>query len=120
MLTLSEAAELLRIDANELEQIALRNEVPARRIGSSLRFNREALLAWVNGDWGRIATIEPPDAAARREALASAQQAPETPGIPLTAQELEQTKGAGMVVAQADTCAECEPTAHRQRRNADR
>jgi excisionase family DNA binding protein len=101
VLTLSEAAELLRIDANELEQITLRNEVPARRIGSSLRFNREALLAWVNGDWGRIATIEPPDAASRREALASAQQAAEMPGATLTQQELEQTKGAGMVVAQA-------------------
>ena len=32
VLTLSEAAELLRIDAEELEQIAVRNEVPARRI----------------------------------------------------------------------------------------
>jgi excisionase family DNA binding protein len=101
VLTLSEAAELLRIDAPELEQIALRNEVPARRIGSSFRFNREALLAWVNGDWGRIATIEPPDAAVRREALASAQQMSATPGISLTPQELGQTKGAGMVVAQA-------------------
>ena len=101
VLTLSEAAELLRIDAEELEQIAVRNEVPARRIGSSFRFSREALLAWVNGEWGRIATIEPPDAASRREALASAQQMPATPGISLTPQELEQTKGAGMVVAQA-------------------
>jgi excisionase family DNA binding protein len=72
VLKLDEAAELLRIETEELEQIALRNEVPARRIGSSFRFNREALLAWVNGDWGRIATIEPPDAGTRRAALASA------------------------------------------------
>ena len=104
VLTLGEAAELLRIDANELEQIALRNEVPTRRIGSSFRFNREALLAWVNGDWGRIATIEPPDAATRRDALASAQQM-STPGISLTPQELGQTKGAGMVVAQVAAAA---------------
>jgi excisionase family DNA binding protein len=101
VLTLSEAAELLRIDAEELEQIAVRSEVPARRVGSSFRFSREALLAWVNGEWGRIATIEPPDAASRRKALASVQQMPTAPGISLTPQELEQTKGAGMVVAQA-------------------
>lgn len=100
VLTLSEAAELLRIDVGELEQLALRNDVPARRIGSSFRFNREALLAWVNGDWGRIATIEPP-AAARREALASVEQMPVTPRISLTPQELGQTRGTGMVVAQA-------------------
>lgn len=101
VLMLSEAAELLRIDATELEQIALRNEVPARRIGSDWRFNREALLAWVNGDWGRIATIEPPDAATRRQALARAEAVPAAPTVSLTPQELEQTKGAGMVVAQA-------------------
>ena len=101
VLTLDVAAELLRIETEELEQIALRNEVPARRIGSSFRFNREALLAWVNGDWGRIATIEPPDAATRRAALASAEQMPATPGVTLAPQELGQTRGTGMVVAQA-------------------
>ena len=101
VLTLDEAAELLRIGSHELEQIALRNEVPARRIGSSFRFNREALLAWVNGDWGRIATVEPPDAATRRAALASAEQMPATPGVTLAPQELGQTRGTGMVVAQA-------------------
>jgi excisionase family DNA binding protein len=101
VLTLDEAAELLRIDSHELEQIALRNEVPARRIGSSFRFNREALLAWVNGDWGRIATIEPPDAATREAALANAEQMPATHGLILAPQELGQTRGTGMVVAQA-------------------
>jgi excisionase family DNA binding protein len=100
VLTLSEAAELLRIDANELDQLASRSELPARRIGTAWRFNREALLAWINGDWGRIATIEPPESAAR-QALASVQQPPAGPGVSLTQQELAQTKGTGMVVAQA-------------------
>jgi excisionase family DNA binding protein len=103
VLTLSEAAELLRIDADELEQIALRNEVPARRIGSSFRFNREALLAWVNGEWGRIATIEPPDAASRRRAVAEAKEPQAARGMSLTPQELGRTIGAGMVAAQAPT-----------------
>ena len=111
VLTLSEAAELLRIDPNELEQIALRNGVPARRIGSSFRFNREALLAWVNGDWGRIAIIEPPDEAVRRQALASAQPMPDAAGVQLTQQELEQTKGAGMVIAQDETPSASAPSA---------
>ena len=100
VLTLSEAADLLRIDSTELDQLALRSEIPARRIGSEWRFNREALLAWVNGDWGRIATIEPPGSAPR-QALTSVQQAPAAPGVSLTRQELAQTKGTGMVVAQA-------------------
>ena len=99
VLTLSEAAELLRVDSGELEQLASRSEVPARRIGSSWRFNRDALLAWVNGDWGRIATIEPPNGQDTPLSIAP----PETgvAGLVLTPRELEQTKGAGMVVAQA-------------------
>ena len=112
VLTLNEAAELLRVDANELEQLVMRSEVPARRIGSEWRFNREALLAWINGDWGRIATIAPPDAAARQQALASAQQAPAMAGVSLTPSELGRTIGAGTVVAQATpTQSETAPSA---------
>jgi excisionase family DNA binding protein len=100
VLTLSEAADVLRVGADELEQLASRNEVPARRIGSGWRFNRDALLAWVNGDWGRIATIGPPDAGARQP-LAGAQDTPAMAGLSLTPRELERTTGAGTVVAQA-------------------
>ena len=98
VLTLNEAAELLRVDAGELEQLASRSEAPARRIGSIWRFNRDALLAWVNGDWGRIATIEPPNVVGQNTPL---NVAPPETGVVLTPRELEQTKGAGMVVAQA-------------------
>ena len=111
VLTLSEAAELLRVDADELEQLASRDEVPARRIGSSWRFNRDALLAWVNGDWGRIATIAPPDAGALRLPMV---QSPAMAAVSLTPRELEQTTGAGTVVAQATAPQPAEP-AFRQR-----
>ncbi len=62
VLTLHEAAHLLRISSDELEQLARRNEVPARRIGTHWRFNRAALLAWLNGDWKLIVTAVPPSA----------------------------------------------------------
>jgi excisionase family DNA binding protein len=101
VLTLSEAAALLRVDSGELEQLAARSEVPARRIGASWRFNRDALLAWVNGDWGRIATIEPPNVVGQNTPLSIAPPETGVAGLALTPRELEQTKGAGMVVAQA-------------------
>ena len=56
VLTLHEAAHLLRIESDELERLAQRDEVPARRIGTRWRFNRAALLAWLNGDWKLIVT----------------------------------------------------------------
>jgi excisionase family DNA binding protein len=101
VLTLSEAAELLRIDANELDQLASRSELPTRRIGSAWRFNREALLAWVNGDWGRIATIEPPTVPTTPQLAGTPPQTAR--GTQLTPQELGRTIGAGMVAAQAPT-----------------
>jgi excisionase family DNA binding protein len=50
VLTLAEAAALLRIDAAELERLADRKEVPARRVESSWRFPCAALMAWLKGD----------------------------------------------------------------------
>ena len=50
VLTLDEAAALLRIDAAELERLAERLEVPARRVESSWRFSCAALMAWVEGN----------------------------------------------------------------------
>ena len=100
VLTLSEAAELLRVDSTELEQLASRSEVPARRVGSSWRFNRDALLAWVNGDWGRIATIEPPAVASRHVPRNVGPPDSGVARLALTPRELERTIGAGMVMAQ--------------------
>ena len=47
VLTLTEAAELLRIDAAEMQRLADRKQVPARLIGGSWRFNCSALMAWL-------------------------------------------------------------------------
>ena len=45
VLTLHEAAHLLRIGSDRLERLARRNEVPAWRIGTHWRFDRVSLLA---------------------------------------------------------------------------
>lgn len=82
VLTLEEAARLLRVDAVELERLALRNRVPARRIGARWRFNRAALLAWLNGDWALITAAVPP--------------APS-----LGPRELDRARGTGPGIAQA-------------------
>ncbi len=47
VLTLQEAAHLLRMGSDELERLARRNEVPAWRIGAHWRFDRDSLLAAV-------------------------------------------------------------------------
>jgi len=56
VLTLAEAAELLRVDAVELERLAEQHEIPSRRIGASWRFSRAALMAWLRGDWAPTVT----------------------------------------------------------------
>jgi excisionase family DNA binding protein len=101
VLTLSEAAVLLRVEANELEQLASRSEVPARRIGTEWRFNRDALFAWLNGDWHLIAAIAPPDAPTRQPSVGAAEPGQAMAGLPLTASDLARTTGAGMSAAQA-------------------
>ncbi len=85
VLTLVEAAQLLRIETGELERMATDNTVPGRRIAGAWRFNREALLAWLNGDWELIVTAVPPSA------------------TPLAARDMMAIAGAGTTqVAQAD------------------
>jgi excisionase family DNA binding protein len=60
VLTLNEAAQFLRVDPNELKQLASQNQIPARRIGAAWRFNRATLLAWLNGDWALITSATSP------------------------------------------------------------
>ncbi len=47
VLTLEEAAALLRLPAGALEAAAASGNVPGRRIGDDWRFARAALIAWL-------------------------------------------------------------------------
>lgn len=47
VLTAAEVAELLRIDAETVEQMADAGELPGRRLGDAWRFNRAAVLRWL-------------------------------------------------------------------------
>ncbi len=90
VLTLHEAADLLRVESEELERLAQRDEVPAQRIGTRWRFNRAALLAWLNGDWKLIATVVPPSAESGGAA-------------PLTPLVMGQVTGTGKSITQNQT-----------------
>jgi hypothetical protein len=50
VLTLIDAADLLRIDRDLLEGLAEQAEVPARRVGPEWRFSCRALMTWLNGE----------------------------------------------------------------------
>lgn len=96
VMTTDEAAALLRVPATEIERLAARGEVPARLVAGEWRFNRDALLAWINGDWKQIITLAAPGAQAKaktaesqgalppRDDLAAIGDAPEK----LTAEEM--------------------------------
>jgi len=62
VMTIDEAAAFLRIPATELERLATRGEAPGRLVVGEWRFNRDALLAWINGDWKRIRFLAAPGA----------------------------------------------------------
>jgi excisionase family DNA binding protein len=47
VLTVDEAADLLRIDREELTKLAESGEVPGRQLGDDWRFTRTALLNWL-------------------------------------------------------------------------
>ncbi len=47
ILTLGEAAALLRVPESDVESAARRHELPGRRIGAEWRFLRDALLSWL-------------------------------------------------------------------------
>jgi excisionase family DNA binding protein len=50
VLTLEEAAELLRVEAGDVRALIDDGELPARRLGQQLRLSRTAVLAWLRGD----------------------------------------------------------------------
>jgi excisionase family DNA binding protein len=47
VLTLGEAAALLRVEEYVLAESAERGEIPGRRLGQEWRFRRDALLEWL-------------------------------------------------------------------------
>jgi excisionase family DNA binding protein len=50
VLSLEEAGELLQVGNEDIEALAEAGELPGRKIGSSWRFSRTALLAWLRND----------------------------------------------------------------------
>jgi excisionase family DNA binding protein len=47
VLTVDEAAELLRIDPEKLVKLAAAGDVPGRKLGEEWRFSRAGLLNWL-------------------------------------------------------------------------
>ena len=50
VLTLEEAAELLRLDVTEMRKLATSGEIPGRKVGDQWRFSRAGLLNWLSGN----------------------------------------------------------------------
>jgi hypothetical protein len=63
VLTLPETATLLRIDQVDLEQLANRGDIPARRIGEIWRFNCRSVMTWLSGDRTPGVTAASPNSA---------------------------------------------------------
>jgi excisionase family DNA binding protein len=49
VLTLEEAAALLRVEPDALVELAERRRIPGRKLGGAWRFSRRALLDWLAG-----------------------------------------------------------------------
>ena len=48
VLTVDEAAALLKVNRNTLYEGCARNEIPHRRIGKLIRLSREGLMRWLS------------------------------------------------------------------------
>lgn len=53
VLGVADACKLLGVSRNTLYAAVSRNEVPHRRIGTSIRFSRSALLKWLDSSASR-------------------------------------------------------------------
>lgn len=49
VLTVKEAAALLRISAYTVRELARTGKIPARKVGKEWRFTRESLMRWLEG-----------------------------------------------------------------------
>ena len=50
VMTLEEAAELLRLEPEKLAALAAAGDVPGRKLGDEWRFARSGLLNWLSGN----------------------------------------------------------------------
>lgn len=59
VMTLTEAAALLRIDAEAIARLAKAQQIPARLVDTEWRFSRSALLIWLAGERQVRTTVDP-------------------------------------------------------------
>jgi excisionase family DNA binding protein len=50
VLNLNEAADLLRCHPVTLKRLAIKNEIPAKKLGSLWRFSRQRLMEWLQAN----------------------------------------------------------------------
>jgi excisionase family DNA binding protein len=71
VLTLQEAADLLRVDPGIVRELAEGGELPGRRLGGDWRFSRQGLLQWLGGGAPRPAPGPEPRAGLLSSELAA-------------------------------------------------
>ena len=52
ILTVEEAAELLKIPRSSVYRLAQRGKIPGQKVGRHWRFHRETLINWIAGNPG--------------------------------------------------------------------
>jgi excisionase family DNA binding protein len=53
ILTVDEAAELLKIPRSSVYKLAQQGKIPGQKVGRHWRFNRKTLLKWIAGELHR-------------------------------------------------------------------
>jgi excisionase family DNA binding protein len=94
VLTLGEAANLLRVDAGELERLAEQGGVPGRRVGSMWRFACAALMEWLSGTNQQDLAGAMPNAVGAASGVAR---------VPITAADMTAVTARGMAMRRAST-----------------
>ena len=105
VLTLEMAARYLQLPPGELAALAEGEEVPARRLGQEWRFSRNALQAWLIGDWRLVTVALPPGAGplppARMAAVTGAGTTGEAPSASGTGQGAAPAPAEGSPIGEA-------------------
>ncbi len=59
VLTVLEAAQLLRVGKNVVYELVSQNKIPHQRIGrKQIRFSRQALMSWLTGCSSQVAPMK--------------------------------------------------------------